>query len=614
MNVPVPTRVQRVIFPTDDVGEVLPLYLDGPGTALGRQSCRVAPGGHVSLCTYFNAFPAAYWRRWSTITAVSADVHLDTAAAVSIWRSDGRGRATLVDTQQSKTASFTVPVDAGFDDGGFYWLEVEAPADHAVILQAAQWSVDADDAPGTVSIGITTFNRPKYCLDQLRRISEEPDALSLIDRIYVVDQGSEVVRDQSGFSEVESALQGRLEVITQANLGGSGGFSRAMLETLEAGISTYVLLLDDDAISEPEAIIRATRFADLAAARHGVLVGGGMLRLDRRNVLFVQGETIDLAQGRPSILPGLSYNHDFEAQTLAASPALHLRRDALYNAWWMCLIPVEVIRRIGLGLPYFIKWDDMEFGLRAAQAGYPTVSLPGVAVWHQAWDDKYSWRSWEEYFSERNMLLTMTAHQSRPRRVPLRAFSVDVGMILSLQYSSAALRIAARRDATRGFAPLHEELRDRLQAVRSLRARFSDADKQPTRSAFPPVSGPPVNVGADQLQLEIGSLRDAFRAAMVGLKHLAVPPRRSAREAPQVELDGHEAIWRQFLQLDSALVRYPDGYVWVRRDWATTWRLLGGSLRSAASLWLSWQRLHHRAAAELPSAFAAQRWRRTFGM
>ena len=43
----------------------------------------------------------------------------------------------------------------------------------------------------------------------------------------------------------------------------------------------------------------------------------------------------------------------------------------------MCLIPTQVIREIGLSLPMFIKWDDAEFGLRAGEAGYPTVTLPG---------------------------------------------------------------------------------------------------------------------------------------------------------------------------------------------------------------------------------------------
>ena len=72
----------------------------------------------------------------------------------------------------------------------------------------------------------------------------------------------------------------------------------------------------------------------------------------------------------------------------------------------MCLIPTEVIRTIGLSLPVFIKWDDAEYGLRARAHGFPTVSLPGAAVWHVSWGDKDDLVGWQSYFHERNRLIT----------------------------------------------------------------------------------------------------------------------------------------------------------------------------------------------------------------
>ena len=35
-----------------------------------RRSITVYPGRHISLCTFFNAFPAGYWRRWTRVDAV----------------------------------------------------------------------------------------------------------------------------------------------------------------------------------------------------------------------------------------------------------------------------------------------------------------------------------------------------------------------------------------------------------------------------------------------------------------------------------------------------------------------------------------------------------------
>jgi len=604
--------VQRVVFPADNDPQVRPVYLeDGSAQPSGRRGARIPAQGRLSLASYFNAFPASYWRRWTSMDAVSLDVRLDRSGRVEVWRSDAAGHAGVFATQPGPEAHFELPLGAEFDLGGYYWLVVEA-TDEPVELLGADWSGAIDADPGTLSIGITTFNRPTYCLDQLRRISQEPDLLDLLDRLYVIDQGTELVADQPGYSEVAERLGDRLQLIRQPNFGGSGGFSRAMLETVDAGRSRYLLLLDDDAISEPESILRAAAFADAAAARQPILVGGGMLRLDRRGVLFVQGETINFDQGRPALLPGLHYNHDFAEVPLPAAAELHRRHDAFYNAWWMCLIPVQVIAELGLGLPYFIKWDDMEFGLRAQRAGYPTVSPPGVAVWHQAWDDKFSWRSWEEYFSERNMWLTMIAHLERPGGIPARAFSVDLGMILSLQYSSAALRIAARNAAGDGFAGLHDELGTRLGTVRERRTEFVDADKRLQASDFPTCSGEPFTPGPRSTELELGSKADVFRAAGIGLKQLLVPPRRSALAAPQVELDAHQAIWRQFGRFDSALVRYPDGYVWLRRDWRLTWRLLAASVGSVLRLRARWPALHRSHQRGLAVAASLEAWRATF--
>ena len=90
--------------------------------------------------------------------------------------------------------------------------------------------------------------------------------------------------------------------------------------------------------------------------------------------------------------------HDFSVANLRQSPSLHSRLDADYNGWWMCLIPTEIIREVGLALPAFIKWDDAEYSLRARDAGFPTVSVPGVALWHVSWVGKDDSIDWQAYF------------------------------------------------------------------------------------------------------------------------------------------------------------------------------------------------------------------------
>lgn len=610
--------VHRVVFPVRDADETLPLYAIGDGLRIEDRTSVVVPAGStLDLGTYFNSFPACYWRHWTDETTVVLRVRIDVSAVVAVYASDETGAARLVASEAGTAHAIVLPIDDSFADGGYYWFTVTAPQDAAARVSAAQWTIDAPAAaPGTISIGITTFNRPGYCLDQLARIAAESELRPLLDTVYVVDQGTQTVDAEPGYRQVAADLGERLRRIPQANLGGSGGFTRAMFETLRAGTAGYVLLLDDDAISEPESILRAIHFADAAARRAPVLVGGAMFHLDARTTMFVQGEEINLDEGRPRTLPGVGYDNDFAAVPLARARALHRRHDAGYNGWWMTLIPRAVLTRLGLGLPYFLKWDDMEFGLRCARAGIPTVSLPGVAVWHQAWHDKFSWRGWEEFFAERNMWHTMLTYEPTPRRVPLRSFLVDVGMLLSLQYSSVALRIAARNEAAHGLSRLHGELGTRLASVRALRARYPDAALRPDASAYPLITHPqrlPGRPGDPRRRaLELSGIRDLLLAGLTLLRHLLWPVSGPSRRAPRLVLDAHEAIWRQFLHTDSALVEYPGGVAWLKRNRRLSWRLLLASLVSVRRLRARWPEYHARNIAEHPDAVSPVAWETTF--
>src|SRR5699024_9504398 len=119
-----------------------------------------------------------------------------------------------------------------FSDGGWIWFDIVADRE-PVVLEGATWSTDHEPArAGKASLGITTYNKPSYCLDTLTALSESASVLEVVDRVFLIDQGTDRVDAQDGFEEVASALGDTLQVVTQPNLGGSGGFARAMHETM----------------------------------------------------------------------------------------------------------------------------------------------------------------------------------------------------------------------------------------------------------------------------------------------------------------------------------------------------------------------------------------------
>jgi galactofuranosylgalactofuranosylrhamnosyl-N-acetylglucosaminyl-diphospho-decaprenol beta-1,5/1,6-galactofuranosyltransferase len=69
------TLLQRVILPRPgDPLKVRSLYVDEERAKRVKSATRaeatVAAGNEVSFATYFNAFPASYWRRWTVLRSV----------------------------------------------------------------------------------------------------------------------------------------------------------------------------------------------------------------------------------------------------------------------------------------------------------------------------------------------------------------------------------------------------------------------------------------------------------------------------------------------------------------------------------------------------------------
>ncbi len=379
-----------------------------PDQIESRTAMRVKSGEKLSFGSYFNAFPASYWRKWTVVTDVTLTVRLSGhGATVTVYRSLANGRSQRVDSATTEGTSgefsFELPLKP-FVDGGWYWYDVVA-ADEDAVVEGAEWTASVPEERaqhGSVTIGITTMNRQDFCAKLLVQLGEDELLQEYLDEVLVMEQGKELVVDSEFFPEAQKELGDKLRIIDQGNIGGSGGFARAQYETLQANRSTYALMLDDDVECETEGIIRALTFADLS--RRPTIVGGHMFSLFAKARLHSFGEKVQPYTFWWGPAPGVFTDWDLGSRNLRSARWLHSRVDVDYNGWFMCLIPTDVIREIGLSLPLFLKWDDSEYGLRAKDAGYPTVTLPGAAVWHVPWTDKNDALDWQSYFHQRNRL------------------------------------------------------------------------------------------------------------------------------------------------------------------------------------------------------------------
>jgi galactofuranosylgalactofuranosylrhamnosyl-N-acetylglucosaminyl-diphospho-decaprenol beta-1,5/1,6-galactofuranosyltransferase len=511
--------------------------------------------------------------------------------------------------------SFELPI-APFGDGGWYWFDLAAGHQPADLVSAA-WSVAVPVGrelrePGTVSLGITTMNREQFCVDTLSTLAGDVDVRKLVDRIYVIDQGGDTLRHAEGFEQVAADLGDQLKLIVQDNLGGSGGFSRGMAETLDAGTSRYLLILDDDVNVETEGIRRSVAFADLT--RRPTLVGGHMFNMFDRPTLHAFGERVripDFTWGPIGRRPPVN----FALSNLRSRPWMHRRMDVNYNGWWMCLIPTAVIAEIGLSIPAFLKWDDADFCLRAGENGYPTVSMPGVAVWHVPWTDKDDSVDWQAYLHQHNRLVTALLHgpKDKPSRLLLNSMMIDLMQTSAMQYYAATLRLQALEDVLSGPSHLHDRLRTVVPWTRGQRVNFNDARIETDPDAFPAARG----LGRTPLPMQgkrPGAKKLLPWAISTSWRQGMRKPQSSAAEAPQAYIANMDANWWRLAQVDSAVVSNADGSgaSWHRRDRGTFRALMRRSLRLHRRLSREWPRLSAEYRAAMPEFTSSETWKHTF--
>lgn len=638
--------LQRVILPSPSQMDTVPLYMD-MGTATGiqlptvgdgdgrkagrsfsssskeahvedflsRSSTKVRAGERVSFGSYFNAFPASYWRRWTTVDKVRLQVRTQGVGSVIVYKSNARGSLQRVDTRRVEgTAenSFELSL-APFGDGGWYWFDLVAGSEPLVMVDAEWQGAAVERTPGSVTLQITTLNKTDFCLNNLRLLAENPDALTHVQEILLVDQGTQKVEDADGFGAVRDSLGGKLRIINQSNLGGSGGFARGMFEAVENG-SDYVLLMDDDIVVEPESIIRLLTFAD--RCKTPTIVGGHMFDLYNRTVLHTFGEVVNPYRFQPS-LPSedMVLGHDFLSSNLRQTSWLHRRCDVDYNGWWMCLIPTSVIREIGLSLPLFIKWDDSEYGLRAKAHGIPTVSLPGSAVWHVSWIDKDDLVGWQAYFHARNRIVAALLHSPYEHggRVVRESQYADIKHLVSMQYATAHGRQWALGDVLKGPSDLAELLLTKLPEIRTMMAGYSDSVFHSDPDDFPtPKMDKPPRRGHGVTQPSKVTLLPW--AAKTVARQLLRPVSATSTERPQTAVAHQDNRWWRIAQFDSAIVSNAEGTgaSWYKRDPKRVRDMLAESSRLHALLLKNWQSLSLEYKAAVPELTSLDSWKKIF--
>jgi GT2 family glycosyltransferase len=243
----------------------------------------------------------------------------------------------------------------------------------------------------TVAVVVVTHNRADLLvgmLDGLAAQTHAPDA------VIVVDNAS-----TDGTAEVLAARTDLpLQVITQDNLGGAGGFHRGVCTAYERGFDR-VWLMDDDVVPAPDCLERLMAVDEdcLIAVREdlsGTLVEKAAVEFDLRNPLAIHPKrsTVDGVHRDRASMPALVEVHN------VAFEGFMVRRD--------------VITEIGFPDPaFFIFYDDAEYAVRARRAGRRIWAVRDAVLVRQLdFNQQHDLSGWKGFYMYRNLFVVHLRH------------------------------------------------------------------------------------------------------------------------------------------------------------------------------------------------------------
>lgn len=418
-----------------DIADTQALFFRGSAAVNESGALVFGAGGTAAFDTYFNLFSHEKYAKYCGITSARLRLNGRGQFRVKLFRKAETGDELL------KSADFCDWFELVFDfpaGGGFLWFSLEAPAGGELYSGAFEADIPA---PNEVKLGVVicTYKREAFVARNMERVQKAISAApEWADRLHFF-----IADNAKTLNLPEDPLY---TVIPNKNLGGSGGFTRGIVEVCGDASFTHFLLMDDDISFEFATLERTYHLlCALSPAHKSAAVGGAMLVLERPTEQYEFGARFT----------GLSlHSHNSRYDLADANSLLANERVPAPNflAWWYACMPVSFVQDYGLPMPFFIKGDDIEYGLRCVR---DSILLNGIGIWHQDFSSKYNYAL--EYYLKRNEQILTAMHISHGRIKSCVRLLYAVFLQLALRrYDCAELILRAYEDFFRGSEYLNQ--------------------------------------------------------------------------------------------------------------------------------------------------------------
>ena len=467
-------RLQTILFPTEAICSAEELYLHR------REKW-------IDFDGYFNLFYVEKHKKYCRLEGLRLIVQLKGASLLCLMHNRTILQQLKLD-DKAPTREYMLVFPYESYDSGVFWFSLQA--EQPELLELHGYFEGALKAPSPVSIAavICTYKREAYvarnlrCLKQVLNSQELEVSRRL--RLFLIDNGQSLERDAS-IQKLASECGCQVSIFKNRNAGGAGGFTRGMLEALrqkESGGLTHVLLMDDDALFEPDLFVRLYGFlCALKASYKRITVGGNLLREDFPYLQHASGEWFWNFKVRNDHTLVDLRSFDTCTSSFMCQPDPN---PWLYSGWWCCCFSLETVRTDNLPLPLFLHYDDVEYGLRNRENG--VVFLNGIGVWHKGFECAFAGTT--RYYDVRNTLIAAALYQPEQRPFAIKKWVCRniISPILEFRYGEAYSSFRGLVDFCRGPMwlyrqdpeKLNQEIRQgfSLKPLGELKAQLSEAE------------------------------------------------------------------------------------------------------------------------------------------
>lgn len=439
--------IQNVILPQFEICQEESLYFRNNEKAHYIQNNFIFEKFGTSMFdTYFNALSIGKWKKYTQIQTLQFQVIYKGEFQIEFYqrfinngiifdKSLKREHLKFADDKTNKIIELALN-----ELSSFLYFKLVAMKDNSQFYGGSFITNDDLCVENEIklSVIICTYKREKYILNNLERLkksfieNEESDLYGKIS-LKIIDNGNTLNTISNEF----------IEIYSNKNLGGSGGFTRGIIESLKECKYSHILLLDDDVIVEIEAIYRLYKLLRYMKSQYqSYLIGGSMLKLD---FPFIQQEAGVCWNNGLSSFP---YKFNLDLRSGENVFRNEIEENVEINGWWFSCIPINNINFQKLPLPFFIRYDDMEYSLRINR---PHILLNGICIWHESFENKYA--SNLEYYTMRNHLITYVLHSpSYNSKALIKYLKIQlINKLFRYRYKDLQLNFQAIRDFLQGI-------------------------------------------------------------------------------------------------------------------------------------------------------------------